>query len=122
MSSYGTGDFSESIRELAVTEIESVLAAWGNVDNEGKCCDECGGEWSGGFLLKMKDGRFAYVTGWCDYTGWGCQDGVETTFYATQPDLKSLSDIPSTAWDLEPADLTIELERLVKSARTRRRR
>ena len=31
--------------------------------------------WTGGFVLKLKDGRFAYLTGWCDYTGWGCQDG-----------------------------------------------
>ena len=27
-------------------------------------------------LVKLKDGRFAAVSGWHDYTGWDCQSGV----------------------------------------------
>lgn len=32
-----------------------------------------GAEWIGFF--KLKDGRFAFVSAGCDYTGWGCQEG-----------------------------------------------
>ena len=28
-----------------------------------------GESWVG--VFELKDGRFAYVTAWCDYTGWG---------------------------------------------------
>jgi hypothetical protein len=30
-----------------------------------------GANWLGAFQLK--DGRYLYVEGWCDYTGWDCQ-------------------------------------------------
>lgn len=30
-------------------------------------------DWLGLFLLK--DGRYAFLTAWCDYTGWDCQAG-----------------------------------------------
>lgn len=29
-------------------------------------------------VLKLKDGRYAFITAWCDYTGWGCQDGGDS--------------------------------------------
>lgn len=32
------------------------------------------------FVLKMTDGRFAYVSAWCDYTGWDCRSGAEVTY------------------------------------------
>jgi len=35
-------------------------------------------------LATLRDGRFAFISAWCDYTGWGCQDGgrvvVSSTF------------------------------------------
>ena len=31
-----------------------------------------GPNWIG--LFELKDGRFAFVTAGCDYTGWGCQE------------------------------------------------
>lgn len=35
-------------------------------------------------LVTLRDGRFAFISAWCDYTGWGCQDGgrvvVSSTF------------------------------------------
>lgn len=108
MSSYTTYDFAESLvreREVAVSNIETVLAAWGNVDRDGACCDACGGEWSGGFLMQLKDGRFAYLTGWCDYTGWGCQDASSLRFYLTKPELASLEEFTADKWDLDPIDL-----------------
>lgn len=30
------------------------------------------------YILEMKDGTYTYLTGWCDYTGWGCQDGSKS--------------------------------------------
>lgn len=32
------------------------------------------------YVLEMTDGRFAYVSAWCDYTGWGCRDGAEVSY------------------------------------------
>lgn len=26
-------------------------------------------------VVRLLDGRCAYLDAWCDYTGWGCQDG-----------------------------------------------
>lgn len=36
-------------------------------------------------VFRLKDGRYAYVTAWCDYTGWGCQDGADIS-YADSPE------------------------------------
>lgn len=33
-------------------------------------------EWEGQLLARLKDGRYIFVGGWCDTTGWGCQDGT----------------------------------------------
>lgn len=115
---YTTYDFSESLDRVSidVADVESVLAAWG--DGPG------GSEWSGGFLLKMKSSPpFAYVTGWCDYTGWGCQDGAEIHTFLELPDRSTLPGpydgtfiSPDAAWDEEPADLN----RYVRGEITRR--
>lgn len=26
------------------------------------------------WIVRLKDGKYAYITGGCDYSGWGCQD------------------------------------------------
>jgi hypothetical protein len=26
-------------------------------------------------VARLRDARFAFVSAWCDYTGWGCQEG-----------------------------------------------
>lgn len=116
--SYMTDDFSESLERtpIAATEVERVVAAWGRGDGMGHDAghyrwSEAGAtDWRGGFLLLLRDGTYAYVTGWCDYTGWGCQDGVEVQRFDTKPDIASLTseDIPAPGlvdWDLDPADL-----------------
>lgn len=74
-SEYGLYDFTESLKiaDIKPEDVEEVLSAYGG-------SDEGGGSWNGGFILKMKDGRYAHVSGWCDYTGWGCQDGAEVEF------------------------------------------
>lgn len=81
--SYQVSDFSEcvecAIRDTARIrreDISAVLAAWGKGCGAG---DDAPGyrfgtsatEWVGGFLCALVDGRFAYISGWCDYTGWG---------------------------------------------------
>ena len=109
MSEFTTTDFTESIHGEGIKkgDIEKVIAGWGNVDRDGACCEACGGEWSGGFLLAMKDGRFAYISGWCDYTGWGCQDGTNIEWFDTQPALKDLEPHPEDKWDVDPSDLNL---------------
>jgi hypothetical protein len=86
--SYTTSDFDECVKcgirdaENGVViqreDIARVIAAWGH--GEGMGGDDAGHyrysedgatEWKGGFLCALHDGRFAYIWGWCDYTGWG---------------------------------------------------
>lgn len=101
---YACYDFSESISRANVgrDQIERVRAAFGH-------SPEGGGSWEGGFVFKMKDGRWGYLTGWCDYTGWGCQDGIEMTWLDTEPDLATLKqnqwNDTRQEWDLDPVDL-----------------
>ena len=109
MSEYTTSDFHETLFNSAIggqidpSAIDRVLGALGH-------SPEGGGSWEGGFLLALKDGRFAYITGWCDYTGWGCRDGASVTHYDAIPDRAQFkqseySDTPAGPWDDEPADL-----------------
>jgi hypothetical protein len=108
--SFSNYDFSESIRGEGIEResIKRVLAAHGVT--EASCCESCGGEWSGGFLLEMKDGRFAYVTGWCDYTGWGCRDGTTVTWFDHEPDTTSLQAIGEVEWETVLPDLQRYIE------------
>jgi hypothetical protein len=59
MSEYTTYDFEECMCDGII----HVHAAWG--------IQGAFAEWEGGFLVEKKDGTFAYLTGWCDTTGWG---------------------------------------------------
>lgn len=42
------------------------------------------------YILEMKDGSYIYLTGWCDYTGWGCQDGSSSVKGKTLDDIMDL--------------------------------
>jgi hypothetical protein len=122
--SYTTEDFGESLSrvDLDRTTIDRVVAAWGMGDGQGRDAghnrwsDTSVTEWAGGFLMRLRDGRYAYLTGWCDYTGWGCQDGASLTYYDREPDKTALlgpraHDYPDEGppdpdtWDVEPTDL-----------------
>jgi hypothetical protein len=35
------------------------------------------------WIVAMKDRTYAFVSGWCDYTGWGCQDGGEAHIFVS---------------------------------------
>lgn len=104
--SYTIYDFSESVAQMAkvpqddgrfitLTDISGCVAAHGEY---GDCA-----EWNGGFLLRLKDGRHMYLTGWCDTTGWGCQDGIELRFVEANVSLKDMD--PNADWDMVPADI-----------------
>lgn len=81
--SFTTDDFTECLAcafrdaTFAADQVERVIAAWGRGDGAGRDAghprwsDHSATEWRGGFLVALKDGRSAYVTGWNDYTGWG---------------------------------------------------
>ena len=85
--SYTTSDFEEclgctgrgGVPKVDKADIKRVIGAWGSGDGRGTDAghlrhvdDEFGvTEWAGGFLCQLKDGRFAYISGWNDYTGWG---------------------------------------------------
>lgn len=121
--SYATEDFAESLHRVRIdpTNIETVIAAWGYGSGMGYELGTSPGwseegvtDWAGGFLFRLVDGRYAYLTGWCDYTGWGCQDGATVTYFDAEPALVDLGRPPdcyntepltADAWDQSPADL-----------------
>lgn len=37
--------------------------------------------------VRLYDGRFAFLCGWCDYTGWDCQSNASCVLAATRDDL-----------------------------------
>lgn len=41
-------------------------------------------------VVRFEDGRWGYVEAWNDYTGWGCQDGVEWNVADTAEQLRPL--------------------------------
>lgn len=54
-------------------DIASVLAEW-----EG---EHDGDDYR--WVVALKDGRYGFIQGWCDYTGWDCQSGGSIEFAAT---------------------------------------
>jgi hypothetical protein len=111
---YTTYDFEETMERAAgegvsVENVRTVIAAWGEGGDDWN-------EWSGGFLLEMKDRSLVYITGWCDTSGWGCQDGIEVFKFVDNADLVEQYENIDTLrdaheWDMEPADLNLYLER-----------
>ena len=81
--SYQVDDLSECVAcavrdtsRIRREDIAAVLAAWGKGDGQGDDAPgyrfgESATDWTGGFLCALVDGRFAYISGWCDYTVWG---------------------------------------------------
>lgn len=97
MSEYTSFDFTESLNRvnIPIEDITFVLYAWGKQGDFA--------EWSGGFVMKLDDGRYCIVTGWCDTTGWGCQDGANVEYFDTQP------PPPEEDHDDSPTDLNMVL-------------
>lgn len=99
---YTSYDFSESLEHVGIEEsnVARVIAAWGD-------SPEGYGSWEGGFLMLLENGRYAYLTGWCDTTGWGCQDGADITYFDSAPSLADISE--DVDWDIDPSDLNLAL-------------
>lgn len=101
MSSYTTYDFTETLKGLGIPrgDVVRVHAATGE--------DGDLAEWRGAFLLELRSGKWVVVSGWCDTTGWGCQDGTEIHEFdnliaAVDYWVRQYSD---DGWDNDPADL-----------------
>ena len=69
---YELHDFTESIAcaqrdghnsGVQIGNITKCIAAWSSGDS--------GCDWTGGFLVKLDNGKYAHISGWCDYSGWG---------------------------------------------------
>lgn len=72
--------YSGSMAPFAVGDVAEILAL-----SEGQNDEQ---SWFGAF--RLKDGRFVFVSAWCDHTGWGCQDGGLARVAASLEDLKRL--------------------------------
>lgn len=111
---YDLYDFTET---LAVSPIEPDLVA--------ECTLGFGvqgdyAEWQGGFVCRLVDGRWLFIFGWCDTTGWGCQDGADWAIFDFEPLDSELKDawaeymgwgtIPLDDADPHPADINIWLK------------
>lgn len=35
-------------------------------------------------IVKLKSGKFGWLTAWCDYSGWGCQEGGSSEICDTE--------------------------------------
>ena len=64
-------DLQECLRicEIKLKNVVDVLA-----EVPGEADESC---WHA--VIKLANGKYGYLTGWCDYTGWSCQDGANFT-------------------------------------------
>jgi hypothetical protein len=69
-----------SVEPFGVADVAEILAT-SEGENDGE-------DWVGAF--RLIDGRYAFVSAWCDYTGWGCRDGGIARVAYTLDDLKRL--------------------------------
>ena len=72
-----------------------------------------GARWVG--LFELNDGRFVAISSWCDYTGWGCQDGGEMMVASSEEDIirYGLSDGERERVGLPPiANTTMEVKQI----------
>ena len=47
-------------------------------------------------IVELKDGKFGWLSAWCDYSGWGCQEGGESTLYDTEEQARTNLEVQST--------------------------
>lgn len=66
-----------------------------------------GPEWH--WIVAMKDHTYAHVSGWCDYTGWGCRDdGDAEVFASLREALTDVEKVPENGVELRKL-LTMQL-------------
>lgn len=71
-------------------EIERIIECWFTSNESGDNAGPIGTELQVYAVLRFKDGRWGYLEAWNDYTGWGCQDGVEWNVADTAEQLRPL--------------------------------
>ena len=69
---------------VTLDDVEEVIAASAG-DNDGPA-------WV--CIVRLRDRRFAFLSAWCDYTGWGCQEGGDAWVHG---DLDALVQFGCTA-------------------------
>lgn len=60
-------------QSFSVTDIDKVLAVWEGQND--------GDDWR--WVLRLTDGRFVFLQGGCDYTGWDCVSSATSEFAAS---------------------------------------
>ena len=75
--------FKRHVTGYTLSQVSKVLAS-----NDGENDER---DWLA--LLEMKDDKFMYVYGGCDYTGWGCQDwGTFSTYSTKKAAIQAMGD------------------------------
>ncbi len=64
------------------------------------------------YLYELKNGNFGSLWSWCDYTGWGCQDGGEEFYSSTLEDALYQLEVSSTE-DSTNRNILIQLIRQI---------
>ena len=67
---HGDYDWTEAFgfADFGITDVNEIIAI-SEGENDGE-------PWIG--VFKLNNGRFAFLTAWCDYTGWDCQSGGDS--------------------------------------------
>ena len=63
----------ENPQPFTIDDIAKVLAVHEGAND--------GDDWR--WVLSLNDGRFVFLQGWCDYTGWDCQSDASSAFADT---------------------------------------
>lgn len=92
--------YAGSVEPFRVDDVAEVIAISDGENDEASCVG----------AFRLNDGRFVFVSAWCDYTGWGCQDGGIARIAATPEDLQRLGIDDAARERLFPG-LTAELAR-----------
>ncbi len=56
------------------------------------------------WYVQTNDGRVAEIDGWCDYTGWDCQSGIDITFLSKEFTLDGAIETWRSKMDREMLD------------------
>ena len=85
-----------SERRATIEDVAEVVAWEGSTNEPGG-----GTELDLTAVLRLRDGSYLGLHAWNDYTGWGCQDGVEFMYAATLAELvPALTDEARRTLDL----------------------
>lgn len=78
-SRFDDSDFKEVMKyaPFKIKEIKEIVA----------CIPGAADGYAWHYVCKLKNKKWGYVTAWCDYTGWGCQENGNGKIYSTKKDL-----------------------------------